>query len=76
MTSEKRATSTEVKEMDELEQMVKEKLETVDLMESVHKARLRSVRLLNEQGISALALIISKALVDVIEHPEKMEMLA
>lgn len=76
MTPEKRRTSTEAKQTDELEQMVEEKLENVDLMQAVHQARLKSTRLLNEQGISTLALIISKTLIDVIEHPEKMEMLA
>jgi len=76
MTPRKSEIPIEMKEMDELEQMIEEKLEKVDLMQAVHRARLRSARLLNEQGISTLALIISKTLIDVIEHPEKMEMLA
>lgn len=54
MTPEKRETPTEVKEVDELEQMIEEKLEKVDYMRAIHKARSRSARLMNEQGISTL----------------------
>jgi hypothetical protein len=45
----------------------------VDLIEAVHKARKRSTLLLEEQGITALSIILSETLLDFIEHPEKME---
>jgi len=49
--------------------------ERIELVEAVHKARLKSTRLLEEQGISTLALILSKTLIDVIDNPEKMDAL-
>ena len=49
--------------------------EEIDLVEAVHKARLRSTRLLEEQGISTLALILSKTLADVIDNSEKIDAL-
>ncbi|MCX9012193.1 MAG: hypothetical protein OIN66_13860 [Candidatus Methanoperedens sp.] len=49
--------------------------EKIDLVEAVHKARARSTRLLEEQGISTLALILSKTLADVIDNPEKIDAL-
>ena len=51
------------------------KKEKIELVEAVHKARLKSTRLLEEQGISTLALILSKTLADVIDNPEKIESL-
>ena len=60
--------------MEELDRKLERKLQGTDLVNTVHKAKLRSTRLLEEQGISTLALILSKTLVEVIEHPEKMEM--
>ena len=54
MTPEKRETPTEVKEVDELEQMIEEKLERVDYMRAIRKSRSRSARLMNEPGISTL----------------------
>ena len=47
----------------------------IELVAAVHKARARSTRLLEEQGISTLALILSKTLVDVIDNPEKIDAL-
>lgn len=49
--------------------------EKIELIEAVHKARARSTKLLEEQGISILALILSKTLEDVIENPEKIDAL-
>jgi len=49
--------------------------EEIDIVEAVHRARLRSTRLLEEQGISTLALILSKTLSDVIDNPEKIDVL-
>ncbi|HUV80165.1 MAG TPA: hypothetical protein VMW40_05005 [Candidatus Bathyarchaeia archaeon] len=63
-----------MEEMEELDRKLERKLQGTDLVNAVHKAKLRSTRLLEEQGISTLALILSKTLVEVIEHPEKMEM--
>jgi hypothetical protein len=51
------------------------KKEKIELVEAVHKARLKSTRLLEEQGISTLALILSKTLADVVENPEKIDAL-
>lgn len=51
------------------------KKEKIELVEAVHKARLKSTRLLEEQGISTLALILSKTLADVVENPEKINAL-
>jgi hypothetical protein len=51
------------------------KEDKIELIEAVHKARLRSTKLLEEQGISTLALILSRTLVDVIDHPEKIDTL-
>ena len=59
--------------MEEFDSEIERKLQGTDIVKAVHKAKLRSTRLLEEQGISTLALILSKTLVDVIEHPEKME---
>lgn len=50
-------------------------MEKIELVEAVHKARLKSTRLLEEQGISTLALILSKTLADVVENPEKINAL-
>jgi len=55
---------------------IETKLRKVDFIEAVHKARWSSTRLLEEQGISTLALIISGTLIDILEHPEKMEKLS
>ena len=60
--------------MEEFDSEIERKLQGTDIVKAVHKAKLRSTRLLEEQGISTLALILSKTLIDVIEHPEKMEM--
>ncbi|MFQ6073395.1 MAG: hypothetical protein ACE5KT_11960 [Methanosarcinales archaeon] len=49
--------------------MTQKKIEKINLVDAVHKARQGSTRLLEEQGISTLALI-SKTLIDMIEHPE------
>ena len=54
--------------MEELDREIERKLQGTDLVNAVHKAKLRSTRLLEEQGISTLALILSKTLVDVIEQ--------
>lgn len=51
------------------------KKDKIELVEAVHKARARSTRLLEEQGISTLALILSKTLANVIENPEKIDAL-
>ena len=51
------------------------KEDKIELVEAVHKARLKSTKLLEEQGISTLALILSKTLVDIIDHPEKIDAL-
>ncbi|MBU3965758.1 MAG: hypothetical protein KKG76_00020 [Euryarchaeota archaeon] len=51
------------------------KKQKIELVEAVHKARARSTKLLEEQGISTLALILSKTLADVIDNPERIDSL-
>lgn len=60
--------------MEEIEREVEKRMEKIDFVEAVHRAKQRSTMLLEEQGISTLALILSNALVDILEHPEKMEL--
>ena len=45
----------------------------MDLIEAVRKARKKSNLLLEEQGITTLSIMLSETLIDLIEHPEKME---
>ncbi len=59
---------------EEFEYELKEKLRGVNITKAVHRARIRSTRLLEEQGISTLALMLSKTLVDAIEHPQKIRL--
>jgi hypothetical protein len=63
-----------VSKMEEIESEVEKKMRGIDVVEAVHKAKERSTKLLEEQGISTLALILSNTLVDMLEHPEKMEL--
>ena len=54
---------------------MKDHFEKIDFMEAVHKAKIKSMRLLEDQGITTLSIILAKSLSDVIEHPEKIEKL-
>ena len=58
--------------MKTLDDYIKE-LKTEDLIEAAHKAKVQSHALLEDQGISTLALMISELIVDFIEEPERLQ---
>lgn len=58
--------------MKTLDDYVKE-LKIEDLIEAAHKAKAQSHTLLEDQGISTLALMISELIVDFIEEPERLQ---
>ena len=58
--------------MKTLDDYVKE-LKTEDLIEAAHTAKVQSHALLEDQGISTLALMISELIVDFIEEPERLQ---
>ena len=55
-----------------LDDYIKE-LKTEDLIEAAHTAKVKSHALLEDQGISTLALMISELIVDFIEEPERLQ---
>ncbi|MBI1926133.1 hypothetical protein HYR99_18010 [Candidatus Poribacteria bacterium] len=57
--------------MKTLDDYVKE-LKTEDLIEAAHKAKEKSHLLLEDQGISTLALLLSELIVDFIKEPERL----
>ena len=58
--------------MKTLDDYIKE-LKTEDLIEAAHTAKVQSRTLLEDQGISTLALMISELIVDFIEEPERLQ---
>ena len=58
--------------MKTLNDYIKE-LQTEDLIEAAHTAKVQSHTLLEDQGISTLALMISELIVDFIEEPERLQ---
>jgi hypothetical protein len=48
-------------------------LKNKNLLELSEKAKEKSMLLLEEQGISVIALALSKSLVDFVQHPEKIK---
>ena len=48
-------------------------LKTENLIEAAHTAKEKSHVLLEDQGISTLALMISELIVDFIEEPERLQ---
>ena len=58
--------------MKTLDDYIKE-LKTEDLIEAAHTAKVQSHTLLEDQGISTLALMISELIVDFIEEPERLQ---
>jgi hypothetical protein len=58
--------------MKTLDDYIKE-LKTGDLIEAAHTAKVKSHALLEDQGISTLALMISELIVDFIEEPERLQ---
>ena len=57
--------------MKTLDDYVKE-LKTENLMEAAHKAKEHSHALLEDQGISTLALLLSEVIVDFMKEPEQL----
>lgn len=54
------------------EKSLAEDLQTEDIFEATHKAKEKSMKLLEEQGITTVALALSKFLVEFTEHPEEV----
>jgi len=48
-------------------------LKNKDLIKLSEQAKEKSMVLLDEQGISSIALALSKTLVDFVQHPEKIK---
>ena len=48
------------------------KLMTDDIVGATQTARTKAAGLLNDQGISAIALLLSNLLADTLEHPERL----
>ena len=58
--------------MEDLHQIAAKHLKGKNLIELTERAKDSSSSLLEEQGISVIALALSKVFVDFIQHPEKM----
>jgi len=57
----------------DLHEIAATQLKNKDLIQLSQKAREKSMLLLEEQGISTIALALSRTLVDFVAHPEKMK---
>lgn len=55
-----------------LSQSQLKKLKQIDIVKATHEAREENNQLLNDQGFSILALIISNFIAEIAEHPEKL----
>lgn len=62
-----------VEEISDLHEIAAEQLKNKDLIKLTHKAKEKSMQLLEEQGISIIALALSRTLVDFVQHPEKIK---
>lgn len=62
-----------VEEISDLHEIAAEQLKNKDLIKLTQKAKEKSMQLLEEQGISAMALALSRTLVDFVQHPEKIK---
>lgn len=60
-------------ELSDLHEIAAVQLKNKDLIKLSEKAKEKSMLLLEEQGISAIALALSKTLVDFVQHPEKIK---
>ena len=47
-------------------------LQTDDIVAATQEARRKSTRVLQDQGISAIAILISNVIAEAIEHPEML----
>jgi|GEM_PF-1826563 len=61
------------KDIMNLHEIAAVQLKNKDLIKLSEQAKEKSMLLLDEQGISAIALALSKTLVDFIQHPEKIK---
>ncbi len=60
-------------ELSNLHEIAAVQLKNKNLIKLSEKAKEKSMLLLEEQGISAIALALSKTLVDFVQHPEKIK---
>jgi hypothetical protein len=60
-------------EISDLHEIAAKQLKNKDLVKLTQKAREKSMQLLEEQGISTIALALSRTLVDFVKHPEKIK---
>ncbi len=60
-------------EIFDLHEIAAVRLKNKDLIKLSETAKEKSMQLLDEQGISAIALALSKTLVDFVQHPEKIK---
>lgn len=60
-------------EISDLHEIAAKQLRNKDLVKLTHKAKEKSMQLLEEQGISTIALALSRTLVDFVQHPEKIK---
>lgn len=60
-------------EISDLHEIAAVQLKDKDLIKLSQKAKEKSMLLLEEQGISTIALALSRTLVDFVKHPEKIK---
>jgi len=60
-------------EISNLHDIAAVQLKNKDLIKLSAKAKEKSMLILEEQGISAIALALSRTLVDFVQHPEKIK---
>ena len=60
-------------EISDLHEIAVKQLKNKDLIKLTRKAKEKSMQLLEEQGISTIALALSRTLVDFVHHPEKIK---
>lgn len=60
-------------EISDLHEIAALQLKDKDLIKLSQKAKEKSMLLLEEQGISTIALALSRTLIDFVKHPEKMK---
>ncbi len=66
-------TRKQYKEISNLHDIAAVQLKNKDLIKLSAKAKEKSMLILEEQGISAIALALSRTLVDFVQHPEKIK---
>ncbi len=66
-------TRKQLKDISNLHDIAAVQLKNKDLIKLSEKAKEKSMLILEEQGISAIALALSRTLVDFVQHPEKIK---